>query len=268
MLERSNFNEMGSPDFDWGKGYITTREEIYSVDIRRLTDEEITQAQSDFYHKVMFLYPRNGIERIISGNNQYLNLLILDYPLNDEWEKDNDLLGIIDYLTNKYHSLKSDKNSMEKQVKDIGINNIVEVDSIGGIQKSEIEFLYNLLIKEGYEFEVIYEESSVYNAGATGGHITLILNFIGHVANITGVIEFFKKYYSDAEERISSYNMEVIKKEISIKYKIYEDQLTLESYKYNDIDDRMEYVFVTRYERFLVYMKNGKIINSSRNKNV
>ena len=44
----------------------------------------------------------------------------------------------------------------------------------------------------------------------------------------------------------------MIKKDISEKYKIYEDQLTLESHQYNKIDDQMEYVFLTRYDRFLV----------------
>jgi len=268
ILERSNFDEANSPAFDWAKDYITTREEVLSIDVRTLTDKEINQIESDFYEKNIFLYPRNGIERIVNGDMQYLNLLILDYPLKKQWKQDEKLLDLTHYLTNKYNSLRKNNNAINNEVRDVEINNIIEIDSLGGVGPSEIEYIYNLLFKEGFEFEVIYEESSVYNVGATGGGIKLILSVFGHAANIIAVKEFFKKYYPymDTEERISSYNIEMLKKDISKKYKVYGDQLTLESYKYNETDNQMEYVFQTRYNRFLVDVKDGRVINSSRTK--
>lgn len=267
VLERSNFIEANDSSFDWEKDYIIIREEIFSIDIKELADEEINQVEFDYYEKANFFFPRNGIERVVKEGEQYLNLLIIDYPLNEQWEEDQKLMDLIDYLTKKYESLRVNESNTDNHLRDIELNNIAEIDSIGGgLEKEEIEYFYDLLIREGFEFDIIYEEFSVYHLGADAGGIKIILNFLGHAANVISINEFLNKYFPHTKDRMKLHDIEMIKKDISEKYKVYEDQLTLESHQYNETDDQMEYVFLTRYDRFLVDVRNGEIINSSRNK--
>ena len=56
----------------------------------------------------------------------------------------------------------------------------------------------------------------------------------------------------------------MIKKDISNKYNIYENQLTLESHSYNESNEQMQYVFHTRYDRFISEVRDGKIMKKMK----
>lgn len=260
ILERSNLFEADYTNFE--KDYITYREEIYSIDIEKLTEKEIKNTETMFYKKVHEDYHRNGIELVTHKGKTSLNLLIIDYPTSKEWKSDVFLQGVINFISNNFDEIK--RNEKEKVYGTTNIRNVIEVNAHSVFDFQNKNMLYEILNDNEVKFDIIYEETSVFNAGASGGAFRVILNLVGDSASVIAVLEFLKIHFSYDNDPVQLYSIKDIKKSISKQYEVHEDQLTLVSYEYNDAQNQMAYIFQSRFHKYSIAVVRGKIIKSSR----
>lgn len=260
VLKRSNLNEAGGKDFDFSKDFITYREVVYSSGIEKLSSKEIEKFKYKVFEQMMYTFPRNGFEYINDKRQESLNVLILDYPLTQDWEKDvniQNLLKIIEsYFEVKEYSDKTQTLDMST------VEHTLEIDSYGGYDLENIEYLQNLFDEYEIEYKTIYEKTSEINAGASSGDLKVIFQIIGKVADVVTVSEFFKKKFP--YESILIQNMGKVKKQISEYYEIHESQLKLESINYDDEKRETIYLFTSRNYLYRMIYDKGELKSTSR----
>lgn len=203
---------------------------------------------------------------VINGGETSLNLLILDYPINKEWKSDERLQRIINFISSYF-----DENKIENEIAERGydlsnIRNIIEIDAHGDFDFKTKNDLYKILNDNGIEFNVVYEETSVYNVGADGGGLKIVLSFLNGIANAVTVLDYINKYFSYKNDPAQLHNMKDIKSSISKQYEIHESQLTLVSHEYDQQMNQMDYIFKSRYHEYLITIEKGKIVKSTRDK--
>jgi len=264
ILGRSNFFQAHTTDFDFNKNFISYREIIHSLNIKELSSEEIEKFKLNILKEMQDSFPRNGIEYINDKGLKSLNVLIVDYPLDQGWKNNAGIQYLISFIESYFDI---DRSSTESQVIEMNnIEHVIEVDSSESYDLEKLEDLHDLFDEYGIEYKVIYEKTYEVNIGATGGGLKAVFEVIGHVANIISIKEFLKKHFSYEPEAIQSHDINKVKKQLSEHYKIHEGQLELESYDYDEDNHLSIYIFTSRdYQYFMTYDK-GKLISTSREK--
>lgn len=264
VLERSNLFETDGKDFDFNKDLITYREPVYTKEIEKLSSNEIEKFKHNVFESMMYTFPRNGFEKINDRRQESLNVLILDYSLTKDWEKDVNVQSLINYIESYFEISKYSAPLETLDMSHIGYT--LEIDSLGHYESESLEYLQKLFDEYKIEYRAIYEKTSQINAGASGGSLKVIFEIITAVKDIATVIGLFKKKYPHDYDFIQGHSMNKVKKQISEDYKIHESQLELESIDYNDEKRETIYLFESRkYQYYMVYDK-GKLKRSYREK--
>lgn len=259
VLERSNLFEINGKDFDFSKELITYRETIYNKEIEKLSSNEIKKFKHNVFESMRYTFPRNGFEYIKDKGQESLNVLILDYSLEKDWEKDSKIQKLINFIES-YFEVSDYKESVQN-LDMSSIEHILEIESYGDYDLEKLESLQNLLDEYEIEYKMIYEKTSQINAGASGGDLIVI---IAVAANIATILSFFKKQYPYENDVFQTRDVGKVKKQISKNYKIHESQLKLETIDYNDETRETTYLFESRkYQYYMVYDK-GKLKRSYR----
>lgn len=259
VLERSNLFEINGKDFDFSKELITYRETIYNKEIEKLSSNEIKKFKHNVFESMRYTFPRNGFEYIKDKGQESLNVLILDYSLEKDWEKDSKIQKLINFIES-YFEVSDYKESVQN-LDMSSIEHILEIESYGDYDLEKLESLQNLLDEYEIEYKMIYEKTSQINAGASGGDLIVI---IAVAANIATILTFFKKQYPYENDVFQTRDVGKVKKQISKNYKIHESQLKLETIDYNDETRETTYLFESRkYQYYMVYDK-GKLKRSYR----
>lgn len=259
VLERSNLFEINGKDFDFSKELITYRETIYNKEIEKLSSNEIKKFKHNVFESMRYTFPRNGFEYIKDKGQESLNVLILDYSLEKDWEKDSKIQKLINFIES-YFEVSDYKESVQN-LDMSSIEHILEIESYGDYDLEKLESLQNLLDEYEIEYKMIYEKTSQINAGASGGDLIVI---IAVAANIATILTFFKKQYPYESDVFQTRDVGKVKKQISKNYKIHESQLKLETIDYNDETRETTYLFESRkYQYYMVYDK-GKLKRSYR----
>lgn len=251
VLERSNLFEINGKDFDFSKELITYRETIYNKEIEKLSSNEIKKFKHNVFESMRYTFPRNGFEYIKDKGQESLNVLILDYSLEKDWEKDSKIQKLINFIES-YFEVSDYKESVQN-LDMSSIEHILEIESYGDYDLEKLESLQNLLDEYEIEYKMIYEKTSQINAGASGGDLIVI---IAVAANIATILTFFKKQYPYENDVFQTRDVGKVKKQISKNYKIHESQLKLETIDYNDETRETTYLFESRkYQYYMVYDK-------------
>lgn len=261
VLERSNLFETDGKDFDFNKDLITYREPVYTKEIEKLSSNEIEKFKHNVFESMMYTFPRNGFEYIKDKGQESLNVLILDYSLEKDWEKDSKIQKLINFIES-YFEVSNYKESVQN-LDMSSIEHILEIESYGDYDLEKLESLQNLLDEYEIEYKMIYEKTSQINAGASGGDLIVI---IAVAANIATILSFFKKQYPYENDVFQNREVGKIKKQISKNYGIHEGQLELERIDHNDEKRETTYLFESRQHQYYIIYEKGKLKRSYREK--
>lgn len=235
-----------------------------NFDIIDLTYKEIENLRPKIYEMLWTPFSRNGMEYTRDKGVESINIIIVDYPLNMDWENDEQVLKVIENIDSFFEVNKVNSQEIAEYT-DLGeFNKIIEVDTLGSFGLEEIAKMHDIFDEYGIEYSVIYESTYERNIGASTGGLRALFKVISDSANTIAVLHFLKRIFQYDSEAVEVHDLENIKQEISEYYKIHESQLDLESIDYNEQNNRISYVFSSREYNYYIEYESRKLVKTSR----
>lgn len=258
-------NLLGSSE---GDDYIFENEIIiYTTNIHQLSREEIKRIRKEVFGIMdqSDTTKRNGINYINDKGFHTININIFNYPLKKDWTLDDDILKLRNDIE-EYFSKMNESNENKEEFM-INTENPIFIELTtgdGGIPDGVASFEYTekilkVLDENKIEYQLLYEEITYDNVGASFESVRIFFEFLGGIDATFSFIEFFKNAFGKKSPEIRDFNTSILKQKISDKYEIAENQIEFVGNEYNKNDRRLTYEFETRDKKYYITIDSENI---------